>query len=661
MAAVNEASIRVTANTAPFQQKMRRAGAHVRQTARKMETALGTSLADGFDKGVEASKELASSVRDIATQAATLGGLFSAGAMVSGAIKAEKANIALANSLSIATKKFVEVNEVQKLAEDTANATGQSFEESREQLALLAATADQFDLTQMVKESSMMAQRLDMDGNKVAEVMSRIAKTGVADTAQGIAEVTEQAGLLAREMLGISLEEAFDPADLLELITFMNRGDLSKDQALNLFGLGAGFSKDMGKAIEIAEEFGDALSDVKELEAIRSAAGFKKGAFTGKSTTEIFTKIMSKGKGIKEFTNALGFQAKQALEGIVGKELLEKAQSGKRIKTSELEEAQAKVAALMGKQASVQVDFNANEKRNAELMNTNAVKIQLAMNKLETAFQSEEVAKAITVVADSLPLIVEPIAELVKNVAEFPKTAIATLIAGKIGLAFAGAAVQSAAGSGVSVMMDMLTKKLMGHQGALVGFENISKMDKKAFLASKALQALKTTAGVALAGFAGFQFGTWLGEQLGIFKAQERQLTSDFDKKLEAESAGSMAESALASGSKGRIESAKMQTEVALANVQTGASAQGTLTSNLLTGFGLFGETMNDQLASQVDPLVKNLAKLNAALGLSADHQSKTLKVMKENAGMGAPGTGGNTTRGTPNIGQVVGAVAVPG
>jgi hypothetical protein len=483
---------------------MRKAGQNVRRVARKMEKSLGDSLGEGFDKGKDAARDMASSVKDIATQALTLGGLFSAGAMVSSALKSEKANIALANSLSLATKRYVNIAEVQKMAEENANATGQSFEESREQLALLAATADQFDLTEMGKQSSMMAQRMDLDGNRMAEVFARVAKTGVADTAQGVAEITEQAGLLAREMLGINLEEAFDPADLLELITFMNRGDLSKDQALNLFGLGAGFSKDMGKAIEIAEEFGDALSDVKELESIRKEGGFKKGAFTGKSSTEIFTKIFTKKKGIKEFTNALGFQAKQALEGIVGKDILEKAQAGQRIRTSELQEAQARIAELMGKQASVQVDFNANEKRNAELMAANSTKIQLAMNKLEKAFQSDEVAKAITVVADSLPLIVEPIAELVKNVAEFPKTAIATVIAGKIGLAFAGGAVQHAAGTGVSVMMNMITKKMMGHQAALVGFENISKLDKRAFLASKALQALKVASGVALAGFAGF-------------------------------------------------------------------------------------------------------------------------------------------------------------
>ena len=657
MAAVNEASIRVTANTAPFQQKMRKAGQGVRVVARKMGKALGDSLSDGFSKGAQASKELASSVRDIATQAITLGGLFSAGAMISGAIKSEKANIALANSLSIATKRYVDVADVQKMVEVSANETGQAFEDTREKIALLSATADQFDLSEMVRQSSMLAQRLGTDGNMMAQVFSRIAKTGVADTAQGIAEVTEQTGLLAREMLGISLEEAFDPSDLLELITFMNRGDLTKDQALNLFGLGAGFSKDMGKAIEIAEEFGDALSDVKELESIRAAAGFKKGAFSGKSTTEIFTKIMGKGKAIKEFTNALGFQAKQALEGIVGKDLMEKAQSGQRIKKSELEEAQAKVADLMNKQASVQVDFNANEKRNSELMKSNATKIQLAMNKLEKAFQSDEVAKAITVVADSLPMIVEPIAALVKRVAEFPKTAIATLIAGKIGLAFAGAAVQSAAGSGVTAMMDMLTKKMMGNQAALVGFENISKLDKDAFMASKALQVLKIASNVALAGFAGFEFGTWLGEQLGIFKGQETQLTSDFAKSQAAGAAGTSADLALASGRKSSLERAKTETEIALANVQTGSSVTGTVTSNLMTGFGMFGETMNDKLEAEGDQLVQNLAKLNAALGLAADHQNKTLQGLKNIANE----AGGGSARGIPHTPQVTGAIPVAG
>jgi hypothetical protein len=147
---------------------------------------------------------------------------------------------------------------------------------------------------------------------------------------------------------------------------------------------------------------------------------------------------------------------------------------------------------------------------------------------------------------------------------------------------------------------------------------------------------------------------------LGIFKAQDKQLDTDFAKKEAAQMAGTGAELALASGDQQRIQAAKLQTEIALANTQSGASATGTAVSNLTTGFGMFGETMNDQLKAESDQLIRNLANLNQALGLSAEHQNKTLRVMKDNTAMGGGSTNG-TTRGTPNVPQLTGAAAVPG
>ena len=176
MAAVNEASIRVTANTAPFQADMRKASTNVKREAGKMEDSLGGALKKGFNQGKKNASALLGSVRDITSQVLTLGGAVSAGMLVGNAVKAQQANIVLAAKLSRVRGELTGVGDAQKFVEDATNRAGGSLEEMRENASLLAAVADKLGdegFAEALARSTLQAKRFGAEGNKVAEIWAR--------------------------------------------------------------------------------------------------------------------------------------------------------------------------------------------------------------------------------------------------------------------------------------------------------------------------------------------------------------------------------------------------------------------------------------------------------------------------------------------------------
>ncbi len=552
MAVTNEASIRVTANTASFQADMRKLGQLVKKEGDRMGSTLKSSLKDGFEAGANAAKDLGSSMKGLVVQAATLGGAFSTGAMVLNAVQGQKANIALANSLSNIQGRFVEVAEVQDLVERSALGVSASFEETRENLALMAAVSDRIDIEDALKRATLQSRRLGVEGRTIATIYSRLAATGIGKTAEEVENVTEQIGRTAQKVLGISLEEAFDPNDILEFVTFMQRGNIELDAALNLFSLMEGVTKDFGKGIEVVEELGDALNDVKELEAIREAAGLtRKELNANNSVAKNFNVILGKGpKAIKALTDALGFQARQGLENLLGTEFLDKAVSGKgKIAKGEIEEAQRKVQAIFETEAANKANRVEIERRNVEVANTSAAKFQDAMNNLEKAFQSDEVAAAIQSVAEALPTLVKPIADFVQFAGENPGTALAAAIAGKVGLTFAGATVQAAASAGIAGMFARLAAVQTASAAAAVATQGATTLGVSGAVGAVGAGAgaagagvLATGAAVAggalAAGAVGFGVGSLLVDAIGeeninavgaaLAKGAERRTTRGF-------------------------------------------------------------------------------------------------------------------------------------
>lgn len=452
MAAVNEASIRVTANSAPFQQDMRKNVGFVRQSARKMGDALGDELTEGFADGKQAAKDMVSSIRDVASQVLTLGGAFTSGAMVLNSVRAQKANVGLANSLSAVQGRTVSVAEAQRQVERAAMAASTSLEDMRTNAMNMVAVSDKVDLAEALERAEKQAVRFGLEGEQMAEVWARVIGGGFADNLDDAESMIEKLGVTTMKT-GVRMEDAFNPEDMLEFLSKTKKGNMEFEQGLVLLEQMKGKVRDLGEALEFPEELGEVLGGTKGLKDVRDAAKLTEKQL-GKNFTvaENFITVMKKGpKAFAALQAGLGEKATAGLEAMLGTDIIEAA--GKRkLKKDELEEAIGKITSVFNRQAEVQFDAVSAAERNAQGAETAAAKFQRSLNKLEMTFQSEKVTNAIDTLADRLPEIVDPIADVVTMIVDNPWKTLAAVVGGKLALAFAGPLITGAITKGLGAL-----------------------------------------------------------------------------------------------------------------------------------------------------------------------------------------------------------------
>lgn len=635
----------------------------VRQGAKKMGDALSDELGEGFSDGKQAAKDMVSSIKDVASQVLTLGGAFSAGALVVSAAKAQKANIALANSLSQVHGRFVQVGEVQQIVESAAGKSGSALEGVREELALMSAVADKADVEELLVRSAQLTNRMGLEAGKTGEIFSRVLASGIASSAKEAENVTERIGMMARQTLGLSLDEAFDPNDIMEFIAFMKRGNIELDAAMNLFGLMEGVTKDFGKGVEFVEELGDALNDVKELEAIREASGLTlKQLNANKSVAENFVTVLGKGpKAIKALTDALGFQAREGLENLLGTEFLDRAVSGKgKIAKGDIEAAQDKVREIFSKEAKFKVDEVSNAKRNAELADTQARKFQDAMNKMETVFQSEKVSNAIDKIAERLPDIVEPIADVVTMIVDNPWKSLAAVVGGKLTMAFAGPIITGAVTKGVGALFASMASvqaasaATAATAAASAGGATSALGLSGAAGAGVAGVAAATGAAVLAGGAVGVGAGLAAGEALGIEEQQDAEFAAIRGATTDISAAERL----------GGPDADFLKVDAAIKSLQRSKSAMENTAmgggfavlagaASLATGMQSPAE-MREENISKADEQIKRLTDVLARLG---DGAQRAGDKMFDVGG----GGGGGLSRGIPHTEQVWGPDSIGG
>lgn len=451
--AVNEAAIRVTADTAPFQADMRKAEKKVKGTAKKMEETLGSSLKRGFGEGKTAAKNLLGSVRDITTQVLTLGGAAGAGALVVSAVQAEKANIALANILSAVQDKTVGVAEAQKLVADAALATGESMDVIRISAQNLTTAAKAgMDLEDVLVRSTKMAQRFNVEGGKMSEIWGRVIGGGFAGSVDEAEALIEQVGVTMLNT-GVAMEDAFNPNDMMEFFAKMQQFGVPIQAGIVLLENMEGTVRDLGEALELPEELGEMLGSTKGLQAIRDASGMTtKNLSKNLSIAENLIAVLKKGpKAFKVLQAGLGEKATIGFERLLGVDIIEAA-AKRKLKTGELQEAVDKVEDAFSRAAKVQFDSVQAAKRNAELADTSAHNFQNAITRMQEAFQKEKVTDAINKVAKALPGMAEAIGKFVAYAVDNPWTVITGVVSAKLGAAVAAPVIGHVITSGFKAM-----------------------------------------------------------------------------------------------------------------------------------------------------------------------------------------------------------------
>ena len=383
--------------------------------------------------------------------------------MVKGAVEAESSYIQLADAMTVASGKAVESEEAQALVERAAKDSAASFEEARIAANQLAGAGDLDQVEDAIKRSVLQARRLGVETDLVARATSRLLAKGIADSAEEAELLLENMNAFGRTVLGIDPDEAIDPNDIAEFAAFTNQAGSNVNQMTALLAKTGGAAKDLGGALEIVEELGLVLNTRKGLTELGKASrDARRATDLSKGGVENLLAILETGspRAIKALEDALATdRAKAALGELLGKDLSIKIAKG----TATREELKAIGANLRdelktaGDQTAIQNRINAT---NAKLLDTSQAKFQDALNKLQASFSKPETVAAINKLADKLPLLAEKMAAFLEFVVDNPKTAAATLVLGKIALAFGGAAVQAAATKGISQLMIAVGSKL---------------------------------------------------------------------------------------------------------------------------------------------------------------------------------------------------------
>lgn len=506
--AVKETSLKLLLNPSGFISGIRRMTSMVQSAGLKM----GSALKEPMRKGISAAgTELNSMLGELKTglkTAATLGGAVSFGAMIKGAMDADAAYAQLSATVSNLSDRNVTAAEIQNVVEQAAEESADSIENLQIMANQLATVGDISILGESLEMASKQAKRLGVEGQLVARTYSRLIAKGLAESAEEAMVLTEQMNKFGRVVLGIDPDEAIDPVDIAEYASFVNTMNSNIGETNALLSMTGGAAKDFGQAIEVLEELGEFLQTRKGLSEIRKITRLSKNDInlTKDAIENMLIVLEKKGpKGFKKFQDVFGPRVRVALREIVGEDLVKAAETGKVTK----EDWNLRVAELrkeLKAAANAGVDMAQIAKADAAIRKTTAANFQTAMNEISKAFADEKMIGAIRTMSEHLPTLAKKLSEFLSWVMENPKTAAATLVLGRVALAFGGAAIQNAAATGLTSLFKVISTKIgVGGLAALAG-----KVAAGAGTIATGTMALGA-AGVGAAGAVGGAAGYYIG------------------------------------------------------------------------------------------------------------------------------------------------------
>ena len=658
MGAVNEAAIRVTANTAPFQADMRTAASRVKSVAGKMGRAVGDALGEGFEEGKKNAKELVGSVRDITSQVLTLGGAVSGGAMIVGAVRAQKSYASLANVLSVVRDRTVSAAEAQLLVEDAAVRTGTSFEDMRVNAQNMTTVAQQgMEMADALVRAQNMANRFNVEGDKMAEVWGRVIGGEFAGNLDEAEALIEQIGVTMLKT-GVAMEDAFNPSDVMEFLAKMKQFGVPVQTGIVMLEHMKGTVRDLGEALELPEELGEMLGSTKGLLSIRDASKLTEKQLSKNMSIaqNLITVLQAGPEAFRVLQAGLGEKATIGFESLLGVDIIEAAAKSK-LKTADLEKAIGRVDDAFSRAAEVQFDAAAVAKRNAALNESAGADFQNALNTLESAFQSEKVTEAISKVAKELPKIVDPIADIVAMVAANPWTSVTALVGGKLALAVGGPMVTAALSKGVTALFARAAAVQVASTAASVATRGATTLGVTgaagAVGGATAASAAAIAAGVASAAAVGGAIG-YAGYKAegGVEDQQTREARSIQEAQL------AVTDASLVKGDANQEQLQRTLRELTTRKSQMESARMG-------GGFGLMGEAaaamtgqkspddLRAEAAAKIDAESARLIAALSRIGAAAEGASKGLDSVKDKTG--------GATRGTTPLPQATGSAPVPG
>lgn len=661
MAATNESSIRVTADTASFQADMRRAAKKLKGVAGQMGRALGDSLSDGFDEGKKSANEMLGSVRDITSQVLTLGGAVSGGAMVASAVQAKKANIALANVLSSVRDRTVSVAEAQQLVGDAALATGESMADIRVSAQNLTSAAKAgMDVGDALVRSTKMAQRFNVEGDTMSEIWGRVIGGGFAGSVDEAEALIEQVGVTMLNT-GVAMEDAFNPNDMMEFFAKMKQFGVPIQSGIALLENMEGTVRDLGEALELPEELGEMLGSTKGLEGITAASKLtSKELSKNFSIAENLVTVLKAGpEAFKVLQAGLGEKATIGFEKMLGVDIIEAA-SRRKLKGEQLQNAVDRVEDAFTREAKVQFDAAAAAARDAEIADSAATDFQNAITMVEQSFRTEEVTGAIKEVAEALPQIAEGIGNFVSYAVKNPWTTITGIVGAKLALAVGGAAVQSAVARAAAAMFARAAAVQAATTAASVATQGATTLGVGGAVGAAgaaggtgaAIAAGATVAGGVLAAGAG---GALVGTGIRKFGGIETAEREEFEGRASAGMAVTDAELARSSGDAARMQAALDGLGAAKKNLEDSVSMSNSIfgaMASAVTGVKS-PEERRAEAAAKVEAESARLIAALAKIGGAAEGAARGLDTVK--------GKAAGATRGTDQVPQATGNAAVQG
>lgn len=454
--ASREASLKVTLQPASFQAGLRRMGTMTSSAGKRMGAALKGPMVAGLKSARKEVSGMLSGLKSGIKIAASLGGALSFVGLAKDAINMQNTYRNIAFNVNKVAGNAETWASIQKMITGAVDQTGRSAEDlSSAFMAVFEATGDmEFARKAMMNVGETatatghsvdaLANVMQLSSRKFGigiedadEAMARfIEKTGVGG--KGIEEMSSRFALMAGEAAGAGMKGKEGISQMLGMLLLLDSSIGEKaDPGLKMMfqtikSGSVGFirlKKEMGRGIKFT-------ADMTAMDKILATLTTSKGraaaeqVFTADARV-VYDELAKPFDEAMEKALAAGFSKKDAMDKAMSafrKNLDDSAQS-----TMQYSKIQAEAVAR-GKDDPL-------------------IKLNKAMARMGEAFTQPKMIDAMNKLADKLPAMADAVASVIDFVLDNPWESIAMVVAAKVGMAFAGAAVAKAVASGMAGLL----------------------------------------------------------------------------------------------------------------------------------------------------------------------------------------------------------------
>ncbi len=449
--ASREASLKVTLQPASFQAGLRRMGSMTASAGKSMGAALKGPMVAGLKSARTEVSGMVSGLKSGIRIAASLGGALSFASLAKDAIGMQNTYRNIAFNVNKVAANAESWETIQKLINTTVQLTGRnaddlakSFEDVFEATGDLAfakkaiqnigetSTATGHSTTALANVMQLSYRKFNVGIEDADDAMARfIEKTGIGG--KGIDAMSSRFALMAGEAAGAGMEGTEGISQMLGMLLLLDstigeKADPGLKMMFQTIKSGSvGFVR-LKKDMRGIKFDADMTAMDKILATLTSARGRKAAeqVFTADARV-VYDELAKPFDEAMEKSLAAGFSKKDAMQAAMGafrKNLDDSAQST------------MKYSKIQQEAAARQVDDP-------------MIKMNKALARISDAFTKPQMIDAMNKLADKMPAFADAVVWALNTFLDNPWETIAVLVAGKIGLAFAGSAVTGAIANGV--------------------------------------------------------------------------------------------------------------------------------------------------------------------------------------------------------------------